>query len=198
MTAHALKGDEERCLASGMDGYITKPIRAPLLFAQLSQICDSATCKAPLSSTSTVTSTTGAGAVVFDRRANKPADPRVNTDERADELGLIDWAVALHIVGGDELLLGEIASAVLVECPDQFRQLDAAIAAADAKTARRAAHTILGNLRAIGSARPMQLAVQLEDFAKTGQLADMSEPLEALRQLVDRVYVELREFLARE
>ena len=38
MTAHALVGDQERCLAAGMDGYISKPIRTSQLFATIESL----------------------------------------------------------------------------------------------------------------------------------------------------------------
>jgi CheY-like chemotaxis protein len=37
LTAHAIQGDRERCLAAGMDGYVAKPIQADELFRAIEE-----------------------------------------------------------------------------------------------------------------------------------------------------------------
>jgi signal transduction histidine kinase/CheY-like chemotaxis protein len=40
MTAHSMKGDREECMAAGMDGYVSKPIKPEDLFAAIEQVAD--------------------------------------------------------------------------------------------------------------------------------------------------------------
>ena len=176
MTAHALKGDEEKCLAVGMDSYISKPIRAPLLYDKLSDICD---------------------AVPAGGSTESKADTA--SPEETFEISVsdaVDWNAALEVVGGDRGLLGEILEALVEECPLQFASLEKSIASRDSATARRAAHTILGNLRAIAANDAMHKAGVVESLAKESEFDAIAKPVEALREATNSVYQAIRRFRA--
>ncbi|MFP6766059.1 MAG: response regulator, partial [Planctomycetaceae bacterium] len=169
MTAHALKGDEERCLAVGMDDYISKPIRAPILFQKLSVLCN-------------VTAAQASGKV----------DPAPLSESES----LVDWDAALGIAANDSGLLKELVLSVLDETPEQLEQLDRSIAGHDAASARRAAHTILGNMRTVAAASAMETAGNVERLAKDARFEEIPGPTRTLRTHCDRVLSELRAWLA--
>ena len=179
MTAHALKGDKEKCLAVGMDDYISKPIRAPLLYDKLADICDLAA-----SDGSAVAEST-------------PAPTEETFAMSTADAEVVDWDAALDVVGGDRELLGEILEAIVEECPQQFAFLDKAIAEQDSVTARRAAHTILGNMRAISATAAMDKAGVVEGLAKNSEFEAVPEPVEALRDATNSVYEAIRRFQAK-
>jgi two-component system sensor histidine kinase/response regulator len=174
MTAHAMKGDEERCLAAGMDAYISKPIRAPLLFQKLAEICE--------------TRDTGDDAGVASQ-GESGETPKQKREQ------VVNWDEALQTVGGDRDLLKDILGAVLSECPAQLELFDGAVHNGDEKTARRAAHTILGNFRMLSAVDPMAVAHEVEQLAKEARFDEISEPAERLREAVDTVLDDVRAYL---
>ena len=162
-----------------MDDYISKPIRAPLLYNKLADICD-------------LPPADGSSAA-----EPSPAPATEETFEVPIDDDVVDWDSAMDVVGGDRELLGEILEAILEECPQQFASLEKAIAEQDSGTARRAAHTILGNMRAISANEAMDKASVVELLARDSEFDAMPEPVEALREATDSVYRAVQQFQAK-
>jgi two-component system, sensor histidine kinase and response regulator len=165
VTAHAMKGDRERCLAAGMDGYISKPIRS----AELHQAIDEIAGVRKNSSTETAASKVVAGA------SHPPVD------------GRWDWSAALATVQGSEELLREILEAFLEEAPRQLESIERALAASDGALLRRAAHTIKGAVRYFGAEKAFDLALRLETMAQSGDLSQAAAAAEALERELERI-----------
>jgi len=124
MTANALKGDREKCLESGMDDYLTKPIRTAALFDALHRWSLDAL-GAPRST-----------AVEF--KIVPPAAPAFSAQE------------ALERAGGDREMLREIAQLLLEDAPPKVEELRKARAAGDLPAVKRLAHGLKGAVSNLG------------------------------------------------
>jgi CheY-like chemotaxis protein len=147
LTAHAMKGDRDRCLEAGMDAYVSKPFQADELFATVEQLVSYASAGG-LSRPAATGAVPGAA----------PAGPS------------IDWDEAVARLGGSPELLGEVA-AIFLDCYQDLRnELDAALDGGDCATAGKRAHRLKGDLAAIGATAASDAAKELEVTAKAGDL----------------------------
>lgn len=161
MTAQAMIGDRERCLESGMDAYVVKPIHAKQLYETID-------------------------AVLSDQPA--PDEPMRNVQVESHR---VDFATALHAVNGDHDLLNQIFAAFLEECPILVKNIETALASGDARACQMAAHTLKGAVRTFGAETASRLAAEMEAAGKAGDLATAQANWPPLAEEIEAIRVEL-------
>ena len=146
MTAHAMAGYRERCLASGMDGYVAKPIRDEELWAEIRRV-----------------------APADDGPPPADADAAAATD--AGVSFTLDGEAILAQVGGSGDALRQLIDVFRDDCAALLPELEAAVRDGDAPRVRRAAHTVKGMV-AFFAARPAaEAALELEQMGERGDLS---------------------------
>jgi CheY-like chemotaxis protein len=165
MTAHAMEGDEERCLAAGMDEYLTKPIRTADLLAVLDKI----------------------GARKLGPAAVKTATtPALNRVKSA-----LDLPSVLNRLGGDRDLLDELVEVFKGECPKLMERIRVAIARQDAQGLEGAAHSLKGSSAQVGALAVSQIASEIERLARSQNVESTREHSRLLQNEIERLFAEL-------
>ena len=185
LTAHAMRGDRQRCLDAGMDEYVAKPLRREALFAAMSRALAKATTQAPTEPTAARTP----------EPAEQPAPKGAGQPSRSPAApgGPIDWSVAREQAYNDEELLVELVTIFLNGLPRYLAELEDAYAHGDAASAEKAAHSLKGQFHVFGAHAAVDHAAQIEVHARRGELST-GEQLPSLIREAQRIRDALREF----
>src|SRR5262249_52950108 len=163
LTAHAIKGDRERCQQAGMDGYVTKPV-------QFRELLDAIAGLVP----------------------SPPAGPAGEAVETRPTQ-VCDWARSLRRVGGDKELLKGLVDDFVAGCPKLLSEIRRAVRGRDAEALERKAHALKGLVGYFHAEPAMDAARQLEAMAHEAKLDGAEEASNALQQEIGGLLLVLRD-----
>ena len=157
MTANAMRGDKERYMAGGMDGYVSKPILPRSLHAEIERCLD------PIAKGIPVTTETTTSGELFDR------------------------SMLLERVEGDHELLNELIQLYFEDAPGLLAAMRGALERGNMPDLERSAHSMKGAAGNLCAQSTSAAAAQLEHNAKAGDLAGAKESLESLEIIAERL-----------
>ena len=158
LTAHAMAGDEARCLEGGMDAYVSKPFRPEELFVAVEQLAS------------------GAG----------PSQP-TQTEETENHPVVFDKQQAFAQFGDDPEFLGEIIALFLEEADGLVADGDAALAAGDLAALAKVAHRLKGASGQMTAEEAQQAAYAVEMAGKADDAESIADLWGALTAALDRL-----------
>ncbi len=184
MTASAMAGDREKCIDAGMDDYLAKPVRLEDIRRILERWGPVAT------SDNEVASKTLRSAQPNTTMSQQNGSSQAQQAEPSP----VDVNRLVSMTEGTEDSVRELIGLYLSQTVEQFEQIKAALASADAPTVRRLAHSCVGASATCGVVRLVPLLRELERIGQDGTL-DKAQPV--LEQLL-REFERVREFFANE
>jgi two-component system, sensor histidine kinase and response regulator len=175
MTANAMPGDRERCLAIGMDDYVSKPIRVKELYAALGRWI---------------------GWEVEANESPSPEQPVVALATASPDDGCIDDTIldeVLEFAGqGGEELVRELVDLFFAEVPTRLNNMRRGMEEHDPERVTRGAHAMKGGASNLGAVRAAALCARLEKQSRTGSLSGAEQIITELEAEVERVRLRLR------
>ncbi len=166
MTALVMQGDRERCLAAGMDGYLTKPIRPRSLDEVLDQY----------------TAQKRQGGSVHEQAVKTPGHTSRTVKQES-----VNGHELLERVGADREFLTELVSLFREDGPKQLNRIKAALEKKDPSEVLRGAHSLRGTLANLAARPAADLAAQIEHAGKSEDLSRAKAAFETLDLELPRV-----------